>query len=115
FYCSRCGTSFSEPTRLKEHSLRNHAKDLACTYDCCGFVGIDYKALEDHLVEVHGDLRVRTCSICDLWFSSRESLKAHLTSVHNGEYRYDCWCGYVTHCKSEYEAHEAKDDCTPKQ
>lgn len=33
----------------------NHAKDLPCTYDGCGFVGTDYKALEDHLVDLHSD------------------------------------------------------------
>lgn len=114
FRCEHCAKAFSNSKRLNEHARVYHAKDWTCTYDGCAFVGIDYKAFEDHLVEVHGEPRSRKCSVCNIWFTTKAGLKTHLASVHNGELRYDCWCGYGTNQKSKFEVHKGKDDCKPK-
>ncbi|KAH7705180.1 zinc finger protein 85-like protein [Aphelenchoides avenae] len=115
FLCNNCGKAFSIRSALKEHNVLKHGKDLGCAHDGCGYVGVDYKALEDHLVELHSDVRTRKCSICETWYITKAGLKVHVRSVHNGQYLYNCWCGFATNAKSMFEAHEANDDCTPKR
>ncbi|XP_077457847.1 zinc finger protein 131 [Stigmatopora argus] len=91
YECPDCHERFARNSTLKCHmaACQNGAgakKGRKKLYECqvCGSVFNSWDQFKDHLVSHTGD-KPNHCTMCDLWFTDPQELKAHLKDIHSYE------------------------------
>ncbi|XP_051924457.1 zinc finger protein 131 isoform X1 [Hippocampus zosterae] len=91
YECPDCHERFARNSTLKCHmaACQNGAgakKGRKKLYECqvCSSVFNSWDQFKDHLVSHTGD-KPNHCTMCDLWFTDPQELKAHLKDVHSIE------------------------------
>jgi len=79
YVCKLCAKSFPIEGKLKKHMQRHEQKPHLCCFEGCGEGFAFRKELTQHLKERH----LPQCLICSKIFSSFQSLKLHIASVHD--------------------------------
>ncbi|XP_077565158.1 zinc finger protein 131-like [Stigmatopora nigra] len=91
YECPDCHERFARNSTLKCHmaACQNGAgakKGRKKLYECqvCGSVFNSWDQFKDHLVSHTGD-KPNHCTMCDMWFTDSQELKAHLKDIHSYE------------------------------
>lgn len=83
--CKLCSYSTCKRSELMEHVFV-HSMPVNVEYRCslCGLVEANYFDLLDHLADHTGEYRHR-CNYCDYRVSNRNSIKSHMSSLHESQ------------------------------
>ena len=82
FACAHCQRSYVTTDGLKVHVDRMHKK--LCRYRCetCGKGFFGRSVYHDHIA-AHTGVKRHTCSICDMKFMNKSTLKVHFLHFHS--------------------------------
>ena len=81
-------------------------KHIPCTYDNCELEFTSKRALNAHIVEIHCDYDIFECEICHQSLKSRQSMKEHM-NTHTGNKPYSCpTCGERFKHASQVSVHK---------
>ena len=84
FACPRCQRSFVTKCGLKVHVDTIHKKQYRYRCETCG-KGFDSRCLYYDHVAAHTGVKRHTCSMCDMKFMNKSTLKVHVLHFHPNE------------------------------
>ena len=82
--CKMCDCTFKS-----EINLRKHVQDAHFACIVCSLYFSSKSDFEDHMHEIHGNLRFR-CAFCNNKYLSKSSLEEHIDAVHVKGKRFSC-------------------------
>ncbi|XP_013379188.2 zinc finger protein 37-like, partial [Lingula anatina] len=87
--CPVCMKPFKS---LKKHITAKHSGRLHHDHVCkqCGYATYDRHALRNHILHVHHNVRMFSCSSCSQTFKTKQVLKQHTRIVHEGVRDFQC-------------------------
>ena len=81
FACAQCQRSYVTKGTLTEHVNKLHKKLSRYRCETCGKGFIDRCLYHDHIA-AHSGVKRHACSICDMKFTYKSSLRAHVLHIH---------------------------------
>ena len=84
FVCPQCQRSYVTKYVLKQHVDRMHNKLYRYRCETCGKGFFGRSVYDDHIA-AHTGVKRYTCSICDMIFTNKCALKAHVLHFHPNE------------------------------
>ena len=84
FACPQCQCSYVSKGSLTEHVNRMHKKLYRYRCATCGKGFLGRCEYHDHIA-AHTGVKRYTCSICDILFTNKRALKAHVSHLHTNE------------------------------
>ena len=84
FVCPQCQRSYVTKYALKQHVDRMHNKLYRYRCETCGKCLFGRSVYDDHIA-AHIGVKRYTCSICDMIFTNKCALKAHVLHFHPNE------------------------------
>ena len=84
FACSQCQRSYVTKRGLNEHVARMHRKRYTYRCETCGKGFFGRSVYHDH-VAAHTGVKRHTCSICEMKFMNKSTLKKHVLHIHPNE------------------------------
>ena len=84
FACSQCQCSYGSKGSLTEHVNRMHKQLYRYRCETCGKGFLGRCEYHDHKA-AHTGVKRYTCSICDILFTHKRALKAHVLHLHPNE------------------------------
>ena len=84
YACPQCQRSYVTKCGLKQHVDIIHKKQFRYWCETCGKGFIVRSAYHDHIA-AHTGVKRHTCSICEMKFTYKSSLKKHVLHFHPNE------------------------------
>ena len=84
FACPQCQRSYVTKGGLKVHVDRIHKKQYRYRCETCGKGFIGRCVYHDHIA-AHTGVKRYTCSMCEMKFMNKSSLKKHVFQFHSNE------------------------------
>ena len=81
FACAHCQRSYVTKDGLKVHVDRMHKKLYRYRCETCGKGFFGRSVYHDHIA-AHTGVKRHTCSICDMKFMNKSTLKVHVLHLH---------------------------------
>ncbi|XP_046577491.1 uncharacterized protein LOC124285329 isoform X1 [Haliotis rubra] len=83
--CPDCPETFPSRCLLEYHRSTTHdyAYQLNCPF--CGIAYVQSKAMQDHVLSVHLDIKLHQCAMCDKIFPRPSPLIEHMLTEHKGK------------------------------
>ena len=101
FKCKFCDDEWISHLSLELHIMKTHKKEMFCCTEC-NYVTFTRETRNNHVNNVHKNIRAHVCHHCGQAFSKPTSLKKHLSKMHNEgapiEKKYKC-----EQCDKSYE------------
>jgi len=101
YSCNECDFKSTNKTNVMIHIVEGHDKNK---------YNSDHKTnqnsnLKRHVETVHEDIKFK-CELCDLCYTQKEMLEAHVRSLHTGVMHYKCeYCNYKAKWKQSIKHH----------
>ena len=116
--CTTCNLTFVSKLGWLNHMRESHPHNLKITCDICHMRFETRVQLKNHMKDRHkinakgvtiSDKSVVKCGICDKLLSSAKRLKDHMSTVHEGQKRYDCrFCDKKFSSNHNRQVHEGR-------
>ena len=84
FVCPQCQRSYVAKDGLKQHVDGMHRKLYTYRCETCGKGFFDRSVYHDHIA-AHTGVKRHTCSICEMKFMTKSTLKKHVLHFHPKE------------------------------
>ena len=84
FTCSQCQRSYVSENGLQKHIARMHRKLYTYRCETCGKGFFGRSVYHDHIA-AHTGVKRHTCSICEMKFMNKSTLKKHVLHMHSNE------------------------------
>ncbi|XP_068185265.1 zinc finger protein 142 [Antennarius striatus] len=98
--CDLCEKTFGAATKLRQHKMRIHDKQVKHFCSLCDFSGYTHDDIRRHKRRCHTGELSHACTHCDAQFSSEVALRNHCKRVHQLQVCFSCkHCDYT--CSNE--------------
>ena len=84
FACAHCQRSYISVSGLTQHVNKTHKKLYRYRCETCERGFMDLSLYYDHVAS-HTGVRRHTCSICEMKFTYKTSLRTHVLHIHPNE------------------------------
>ena len=82
--CAQCQRSYVSKGGLRKHVNKMHKKLTTYRCETCGKGFFDRCLYQDHIA-AHTGVKRHTCSTCEMTFTYKTSLRAHVLHIHPNE------------------------------
>ena len=109
FKCDICGKDFFQRSELSQHIKKLH-QNIQSPEDICPICKKQFKSgskfLQEHIENIHNNIKNHECDMCGKSFSGLSDLSIHRKTVHNNE-TFTCYICHKSLRKSFFKRHMA--------